>query len=111
MSIKSLKEWEDVRDLLSDDLITEDVLDEIITRFVFINVNIYCVYKYVYMYMYIYMHKYINVFIYMYKIFIYRVSAGKKDLDFDQFFKIVSELDELAEEADEDEDFNGEEVL
>jgi hypothetical protein len=47
----------------------------------------------------------------MYKIFIYRVSAGKKDLHFDQFFKIVSELDELAEEADEDEDFNGEEVL
>jgi len=68
MSIKSLKEWEDVKDLLSDDLITEEVLDEIITR----------------------------------------VAAGKKDLDFDQFFKIVSELDELAEEANDDE-FDGEE--
>jgi hypothetical protein len=32
MSIKSLREWEDVKELLSDDLITEEVLDEIITR-------------------------------------------------------------------------------
>jgi hypothetical protein len=37
-------------------------------------------------------------------------ANGKKNLDFEQFFSIVSQLDELAE-GEDDEDFDDEEVL
>jgi hypothetical protein len=53
---------------------------------------------------------YINIYVYIYIYLFINVFTGKKDLDFDQFFKIVSELDELAEEAD-DEEYDGEEEV
>jgi hypothetical protein len=64
VSLSAFKSWADVKDLLEDELITEDQFDEIITD----------------------------------------VLGGGKQLNFEQFYELITRLDELAEAPEDEED-------